>query len=142
MKKSSAFNKTIRIAFVSAFSGTVAVLFLIILFSLVSLVADFSDRICSAASHVSLFAGCFASGTVNAFFSRRKGWLHGAEGGAEVFIVFAAVCILSGADMSVHGSILCLIISLSAGVMGGISGVNIKMNDKKYRFINRFLYNA
>lgn len=142
MKNSSKLNKTIRIAFVSALSGTVAVLFFIAVFSFASLAADFSDRICSAASHISLFAGSFAAGTVNAFFSRRKGWRHGAEGGAEVFIVFAAVCIISGTDMSVHGSIFGLITSLTAGISGGITGVNIKMNDKKYRFINCFLYNA
>jgi len=142
MNFSVSLRKNIRIASVSVLTGTAAVFFFTALFSLISLAADMSDRACSTVSHISLFSGSMVSGTVNAFFSRRKGWIRGMEGGAGVMLLLAAAGSFFGSDMSASGMISGLALSLAAGTSGGIIGVNIKMNDKKYKLVNWFLYNA
>lgn len=135
-------NRSIKIAYISALAGISAIFLFLLIFTALSMFIDFSEKIYRISSLVVLTGGAFFAGSIGSFFNRRHGIRTGIISSIPVIAFALIISCLIGKEETFFGIMRGIICGLAAGGIGGIKGVNSKMNIGKYKIINVFLHDT
>ena len=135
-------NRSFKIAYISALAGVSAIFLFLLIFTSLSMIIDFSEIVYRISAFVVLIVATFISGNIASFFYRRNGIRTGMISSIPVIAFALAISCLMGNKQTFFGVIRGIICGIAAGGIGGIKGVNSKMNIGKYKIINVFLHDT
>lgn len=127
----SKYLKTAKPIITGMLIGLVISLILLAVFSFIMTIRDFSGGTVSTLTIIAVAAGCFLGGFITAKIYGKSGLILGCITGLCMFLVLmAAGLAIEQAGLSLSG-VFKLVVSVAAGGIGGIMGVNSHTNSRK-----------
>lgn len=126
---SSGNAKRIKPFIISAVFGSAVTIILLLIFALIISKIDAPLGIIGVLSSVALGIGCIAAGITIGKIFRKNGLFLGGFIGIVIFAICFLVSLIIGDGYSAF-AVIKLIISICAGAIGGVAGVNSK--SKRY----------
>lgn len=117
--------------FIGAVLGFVVALILMFLSAFLILKLDLDRAFAAPFATISVSAGAFVAAFYNAFKIGGKGYIVGLITGGIVFVAILIVSLMIAESSFTLNTLFHFVIMLLSGVIGGICGVNRKLN-KKY----------
>ncbi len=123
---------TFLVALKATAFGSVLMLILIIIFSAILAYTNISDGLISTFSYLSIILGALTGGYLTSYKIRRQGIFNGLV--SAIILLFAVILIkliVGGADTFSVRFLLCSLVTIVSGIIGGVFGVNSKRLFKK-----------